>query len=283
MAQTLARELEAKTTAETELLLARDRLSEYAQDLERKVEQRTASLREAVAQMEEFSYTVSHDLRSPLRTISGYATVLLDDYGPQLDETARGHLTRIDRAAKRMDQLTTDVLKYSRIARADVHCSPVSVEAIVRATLDHYSELSPRAADVHVQTPMAQVLGHEQSLGQALANLLTNAAKFVKPGQRPHITVRTEVRGDRVRIWVEDQGIGIPALHQERLFRIFERSPTAKSFEGTGVGLAIVRKAVEKMGGTCGVESDGISGSHFWIELKAAPAIAPAAPALATT
>ena len=270
MAESLAQELSAKSHAEAELRVARDKLHDYAQELERKVEERTASLREAVGQMEEFSYTVSHDLRSPVRAISGYATVLLEDCGASLDTTAQDYIRRILRASKRRDQLTTDVLAYSRVARADMRVTAVDLEKVLAAVLEHYSELNAKVADIVVVHPLHSVEAHEPSLSQALANVLTNAAKFVKPGCRPEITIRTEERGDRVRILVQDRGIGIPKEHQVRLFRIFERVPTPGTYEGTGVGLAIVRKAVEKMGGTCGVESDGSNGSCFWIELSAA-------------
>jgi signal transduction histidine kinase len=249
-----------KTKVETELRAAQ-------QELERKVEERTASLREAVAQMEEFSYTVSHDLRSPLRAMSGFAEALAQDYHTNLDETGREYVSRIRRAAERMDRLTTDLLTYSRIARAQVQRTPTDVERIVRTMLETYPDLQPARADVHLKTPFPRVLAHESSLTQALANLLTNATKFVRPGERPNITVRAESRGQRVRIWIEDQGIGIPPAFQSSLFKMFERGPTHQSYEGTGVGLAIVRKAVEKMGGACGVQSDGKSGSRFWIEL----------------
>lgn len=269
MAETLAQELQAKSAAEAQLREARDRLSHYAEELEKKVEERTASLREAVAQMEEFSYTVSHDLRSPLRAMNGYALVLLEEYGPTLPENARHYVQRILRASERMDQLTTDVLAYSRVARADVTCEPVNVERIVRGALEYYGELDASRADVTVVTPMENVMAHEPSISQALANLLTNAAKFVKPGERPNITVRTERRaGSRVRIWVEDRGIGIAPEHHHRLFKIFERVPNPISYEGTGVGLAIVRKAAEKMNGTYGLESDGATGCRFWVELE---------------
>jgi signal transduction histidine kinase len=136
--------------------------------------------------------------------------------------------------------------------------------------VEHYSELQPAVANVHLVAPLHSVRAHEPSLTQCVANLLINAVKFVKPGERPDVTVRTEARGDRVRIWVEDRGIGISPRFQSRLFRIFERVATDSKYEDTGVGLAIVRKATEKMGGTCGVESDGVNGSRFWIELGAA-------------
>ena len=266
----LARELDAKSKAEAELREAQARLAEHARDLERKVEERTASLREAVTQMEEFSYTVSHDLRGPLRAMHAFADALLEDYGPKLDDTARDYLARIQRASRRMDQLTTDLLSYSRIVRAEVRLEPTDIDRIVQNTVEHYAELQPGHAHVELRSPLLSVLAHEPSLTQCVANLLTNAAKFVPPNEKPRITVRTERRGHRVRLWVEDCGIGIPPQFQGALFRIFERAPTSASYEGTGVGLAIVRKAAEKMGGTCGVESDGQHGSRFWIELAAA-------------
>jgi signal transduction histidine kinase len=268
--QTLARELDAKSKAEADLRIAQARLSEHAQDLERIVEERTRSLREAIAQMEEFSYTVSHDLRSPLRAMSGYASALAEDYAAQLDATARHYLERIQRASDRMDRLITDLLTYSRVARSDGELERVDVEQMVRETIAHYNELQPSAAKVHVRTPLDPVLAYPTALTQCLANLLTNAAKFVQPGEKPDITVRSERHENRVRIWIEDCGIGIPPEYQGSLFRMFERMPTSTQYEGTGVGLAIVRKAAEKMGGSCGVESDGKTGSRFWIELAAA-------------
>jgi signal transduction histidine kinase len=263
-----------KSDAQVQLREARDRLQHYAAELEQKVKERTASLQDAVSQMEEFSYTVSHDLRGPLRAMSGFATALLEEHSAALDEQGRDFLARIVRASDRMNRLTSDLLNYSRVAREDMVRTRVALEPVLRGIVDHYGELQPGAADVTLVTPMDNVLAHESALTQALANLMTNAAKFVKPGTRPQITVRTERRGDRVRVWVEDNGIGIDPRHHARLFRIFERAPAAQPYTGTGVGLAIVRKIVEKSGGTCGAESDGQNGSRFWIELAAADAAA---------
>jgi len=272
--QTVARAMQAmamtKNQAQAELRDARDRLQQHADELEKKVGERTASLREAVAQMEEFSYTVSHDLRAPIRAIQGYTSVLLEDRVLQADTEATEFLQRILRAGERMNRLTSAMLSYSRVAKTDLKPEPVALEPMLRGTIEQYPELHPSAAEVRLITPMPHVLAHEISLTQALTNLLTNAAKFVKPGHRPIITVRASRHGDRVRVWVEDNGIGVPEAHRERLFRIFERAPGTASYEGTGVGLAIVRKVMEKNGGACGVESDGQTGSQFWIELPAA-------------
>ncbi len=251
-----------------ELRRAQEQLEQHAAELERRVAERTASLREAIAQMEEFSYSVSHDLRAPLRAMNAYAGALVEDYGPQLDDTARGYLERIQRSSRRMERLTHDVLTYSRIARTEVHLVSLPLAPLLHDLVLHYAELHAPATRVELVEPLEPVRGQEVLLGQCLGNLLTNAAKFVAPGVAPHIRVRTELRGtDRVRVWIEDNGIGIDPRQQARLFRVFERVPTKHGYEGTGIGLAIVRKAVEKMSGACGVESDGRTGSRFWIEL----------------
>ncbi|HEY1109963.1 MAG TPA: PAS domain S-box protein, partial [Opitutaceae bacterium] len=266
----LERELREKTQAEEGLRQAQQELLAHAGELERRVEVRTASLREAIAQMEEFSYSVSHDLRAPLRAMNAYAQALIEDYGAQLDDTARNYLDRIQRSSVRMEKLTHDVLSYSRVARAEIELAEVDLTRIAHDIVAHYRELQEPAARVTVHAPLPRVRAHESSLGQALANLLTNGVTFVAPGVMPEIDVRAEVMGERVRIWIQDNGIGIAPEHQERLFQVFERVPTRNSYEGTGIGLAIVRKAVEKMGGTCGVVSDGSNGSRFWIELSKA-------------
>lgn len=257
---------DAKITQQ-ELQEAQRLLQAYAEDLEQRVQERTASLREAVAQLEEFSYSVSHDLRSPLRAMKAYAQALIEDYGPQLDDTARNYLERIQRGSLRMEALTHDMLAYSRVARAEVSLTGVDLRPLLADVIGQYAELQPEAATVELVEPLARVRAHEPSLGQALANVLTNAAKFVPPGVRPRIVVSTETSGDRVKIRIQDNGIGIDPEHHERLFRVFERVPTRHPYDGTGIGLAIVRKAMEKMNGRCGVESDGRNGSCFWIEL----------------
>jgi PAS domain S-box-containing protein len=250
------------------LQLAQQRLQAHADELEQKVQERTASLSEAIVQMEEFSYSVSHDLRAPLRAMHAYAQALTEDYGDRLDSTAKHYLSRIQRSSERMEKLTHDVLSYSRVARDEVKLASLDLEPLIDDVISHYAELQPERADVEVCRPLLRVRAHESSLGQCLANLLTNAAKFVETGVRPQIAVRTEPRPEgRVRIWLEDNGIGIAPENQARLFHLFERVPSRHSYEGTGIGLAIVRKAVEKMGGTCGVVSDGRNGSRFWIEL----------------
>lgn len=247
-------------------------LRQAAEKLEQTVADRTASLREAVEQMEEFSYSVSHDLRAPLRTITAYAGVLLEEYGGRLDDTGRNYLAKIQRSSDRMNRLTHDVLTYSRVARTQVHLEPIALERVIKDIVHQYSHLQPPAAEIKIASPLCDVFGHETSLGQCIANLLTNAVKFIAPGTKPHVNIWTERRGKNVRAWFQDNGIGIQPEHQARIFQMFERIHPEGKYEGTGIGLTIVRKAVEKMGGSVGVESDGQNGSRFWIELRSAEA-----------
>ncbi|HEY3756437.1 MAG TPA: ATP-binding protein [Opitutaceae bacterium] len=252
-----------------EAAIAVDNANVY-RTLEQRVLERTTSLRDVITQMEEFSYSVSHDLRAPLRAMNGYAQALLDDYGDRLDATARGYLDRIQRSSQRMEKLTYDLLTYSRIARSDLRMAPVNLDKLVADIVHQYVELQAPRSQIAIAGPLGDASGHESSLAQAAANLLTNAVKFVPAGVTPRVRVWSDRQQERVRLWIEDNGIGIKPEHHSRLFQVFERLPTDARYEGTGIGLAIVRKAMEKMGGTCGVESDGRSGSRFWLELPKA-------------
>jgi signal transduction histidine kinase len=169
-----------------------------------------------------------------------------------------------------MDRLIRDILTYSRVTRRDVYLHPVSLDKLVRELLDQYPELSSHRADISIQGKLPDVRGHEPSLSQVISNLLNNAVKFVPSGVKPQVVIRSEVDHERVRLFVEDNGIGIKPQNQDRLFRMFERVHAGDKYEGTGIGLAIVRKAIERMGGKVGVESDGVRGSKFWIELPVA-------------
>jgi two-component system, sensor histidine kinase and response regulator len=226
-------------------------------------------LQSANEELEAFSYSVSHDLRSPLRAMQGYAHALLEDFGPALDKDACEYLRRIERAALRMDALVRDVLAYTRLAKADVQVAPVDLETMVHEIVRDSRGLTQARASVVVKTPLSPVMGHEACLTQCLSNLLENSAKFMPPDRPPCITVRTEVREGRVRIWVEDNGIGIDPSHHARIFQMFGRVHHNNSYEGTGMGLTIVKKAVERMGGVIGLESVLGAGSRFWIELPA--------------
>jgi signal transduction histidine kinase len=163
-------------------------------------------------------------------------------------------------------------MTYSRISRRELRLEPVSLDKLVREVMQLYPDMRPERADINVDGPLPDVIAHEPSLTQVVSNLLSNAVKFVAPNGRPHVRVSFDRRNSQARLWIEDNGIGIKPEHQSRLFGMFERIHPERDYEGTGIGLAIVRKAVERMNGAVGVESDGISGSRFWIELPMAVA-----------
>ncbi|MGZ5568346.1 MAG: PAS domain S-box protein, partial [Limisphaerales bacterium] len=262
-----ASELRPAQTMATQVAFAIQR-QKTEQKLERLVHERTASLREAIQQMEEFSYTISHDLRAPLRAMQVYSQALLEDFSDALSAEGVGYLKRLSLNATRLDKMILDVLSFSRIARGDHTMERVALDKLVRDIVQHYPEMQAPRAELAIDY-LSDVTGHEPSLTQVISNLLSNAVKFVPAGVKPEVKVWTEPRGGHVRLHVRDNGIGIPPQYQHRLFNMFERVHPDLPYEGTGVGLAIVRKAVERMNGTLGVQSAPGTGSTFWIELPA--------------
>lgn len=242
-----------------------------AATLENIVAERTARLRETIADLEAFSYSISHDMRSPLRAIHGYADILMQEC--RLEAQHAGYLTRIGAAAQRMDRLIEDVLAFSRVARTDLALVPVEAASLFPAILESSPTLQAPQAQINIDGALPRVFGNHAMLTQCFSNLLNNAVKFVSPGVIPKIRVWSDANIDqggrpRVRINVSDNGIGIECDMQEKIFAIFQR--LSAEYEGTGIGLAIVKKAVERMGGRVGLISQPGHGSTFWIELKAA-------------
>jgi signal transduction histidine kinase len=276
-------EVAARKEVEQALREARDELARANADLEIRVRERTLKLEESVRELEAFSYTVSHDLRAPLRAMYGYADVLLKDAGARLSAEERGYLNRIGLAGRRLDRMIQDVLHYSRISQAEITLAPIALDRVVQAVIAEYPMLRNSATHVEVRPPLGEVLGHEMLLSQCIANLLLNAVKFVAPGVDPYVQVYTERRGSIIRLWIVDNGIGIETQHMNRLFGMFERIHPSSSFEGNGIGLAIVKRAVHRLGGDVGVESVAGTGSRFWLDLQAPTAAPGQRDALAST
>jgi signal transduction histidine kinase len=263
----LEKEIAVRKIVQASLIEAKDRLADHAGELERLVAERTEKLLEMVGELEAFSYSVAHDLRAPLRAVQGYSTALLSEYADRLDETGCSYLQRMERAAVRMDKLIQDVLSYTKILR-EVPIEAIALDTLLRDLIDTYEDWQLPRADIQIDGKLPNVFGNEALLGQCLANLLGNAVKFVAPGTLPQITVRAEYLLDHVRIWVVDNGVGIAVENQSRVFRMFERIYTASEYSGTGIGLTIVRKAMQRMGGRVGFDSELGKGSRFWLELS---------------
>ena len=254
-------------------------------------------LQETIAELETFSYTIAHDLRAPARGISGYCDVMREDFAAGLSPEAQRVVEKIARASKRMETLTRDLLEFSKVSRQEIVLSPVDIETVIE---DLASVRFPGIREaITVYSPLHLVRAHQGLLQHVFSNLIDNAMKFVQPKTAPKITISTEVvpRGspntrsrslvfsstealpqnsavqpieqppEHIRVWVRDQGIGIPREAHQKIFGIFERGVSSEVYEGTGIGLAIVSRAMQRMGGTCGVESEPGKGSRFWLEL----------------
>ena len=194
----------------------------------------------------------------------------MEDYSPALDDAGKDYLNRVGASAERMDRLIQDLLHYSRLGRMELNLAPTSTDRLVESVLvDLAQEISQKQAAIQVQKPLPDVIAQETVLEQVLQNLISNALKFSRPDVPPLIRIWSETREGRVRISVQDNGIGIPPQHHQRIFRVFERLHGLDRYPGTGIGLAIVQKGIERMRGVVGIASEPGKGSCFWFELPA--------------
>jgi PAS domain S-box-containing protein len=262
------RELAERKRAEEALRQAQEKLSRYAEDLEEQVAERTTALLEKIADLEAFSYSVSHDLRAPLRAVQSYALILAEECASKVNGQEREYLRRMVSAAERMDRLIQDVLSFSRMSRMEVALQPIDLGKLLRGIVESYPLFQAPSAIVELKGPFPAVLGSDALLTQCVSNILANAVKFVAPGVRPEVQVwaRTAPEGEKLKLFFRDNGLGIPVEAHQKIFGIFER--ISNDYEGTGIGLCIVKKAVDLMRGTVGLESAPGQGSTFWLELN---------------
>lgn len=236
--------------------------------LEAEVRSRTASLNTTLGEMEEFSYMVSHDLRAPLRRIKCYSEILAEDAASRLMPAEAESLRRVIKSTLGMEELLNAVLPILRLARMEVNPLPVNLDETVRQSIAGHPDLAARAAAFAVE-PLGEALGQSGLLEQVFTHLLRNAVKFVPAGVRPQVSVMAKHEHDRVWIGVKDNGIGIPPAYHERIFGVFSRLHPEANYPGNGLGLNTVAKILKRLNGAVRVESDGVSGSIFWVELPA--------------
>lgn len=233
-------------------------------------ERRRIEIEQLNDELERFNYSVAHDLRAPLRGISGFGQALREDYAEQLPPKARDYIDKMQRAAAQMDTLINDLLKYATVGQQKLRQEPVALDAVVRATQALLeNEIRSRNAVIKLSGPLPSVLADPTLLQIVLLNLLGNAIKFVASGVQPVVEIAAHTNADRVVVHITDNGLGLPPEAQEKIFRIFERFHP--DYVGSGIGLAIVHRAIERLDGKIGVEPAPTgTGSCFWIDLPAA-------------
>jgi len=264
----VTQDITERKRAEQALITAKNEIGHHALELERVITERTGELRETIRELEGFSYSVSHDMRAPLRAMQSFSQFLLDEYGGKLDEQGTYYLQQIMRSTVRLDRLIQDVLSYTRILHAELPMGPVNLDLLVRDLVETFPGGQPISPEFLIKATLPSVLGNEALLAQCVTNLLSNAIKFVAAGTTPRVEISAEnLEGNLTRVWFKDNGIGIAPENHDRIFRLFERVHPATDYEGTGIGLTIVRKAIDRMDAKVGFDSAPGKGSNFWLLL----------------
>ena len=247
---------------------AKDALDQFKVELEQRVAERTAALDDKTRELETFAYSVAHDLKAPLRGIDGYSRLLLEEHMDRLDEDGRKFLYTIRASTDEMSQLIEDLLAYSRLERREMTSAPLElrpfIEALVEKKRDETRECQ---VDFTLNVNGCTIVTDPNGLSQALRNYLDNAVKFTCNAPEPRVEVGVGETERGCRLWVKDNGIGFDMKYHEQIFGIFERLHRDEDYEGTGVGLAIVRKAMERMGGRAWAESSPGKGATFYLEI----------------
>jgi light-regulated signal transduction histidine kinase (bacteriophytochrome) len=257
----------ARAAAEIERARAEGQVRELAVSLERRVQERTAELEAANKELESFSYSVSHDLRAPLRAIAGFAAILREDFGGELPAEALRLFQRIEGNAERMGELIDDLLELSRAGRAGLERHPVNMRSLVDSVL---RDLQRERAGAQVEIgDLPAATGDATLLRQVWQNLIGNALKFSARAAAPRVEIGGARANGRTEYYVRDNGAGFDPRYADKLFGLFQRLHAAAEFEGTGVGLAIVQRIVHRHGGEVSAEGAPERGATFRFSLPA--------------
>ncbi|WP_303784017.1 PAS domain S-box protein [Azovibrio restrictus] len=254
----------------TQLREAQEELRSLNIQLEHRVRERTAELEALNRELESFSYSVSHDLKAPLRSIDGYSQLLQEDYKDRLEGDGLLFLANIRKGVGQMQELIEDLLAYSRMERRQLENTPLSLPEVVEQVLEYEAQaLGQAGLTVETRVPPLIIRADRDGLGLVLRNLIENAIKFSPGAQPPLIHIEARAENGRVLLSVRDHGIGFDMKYHDRIFKIFQRLHRAEDYPGTGIGLALAAKAMQRMGGSIRAESSPGAGATFYLELPA--------------
>jgi PAS domain S-box-containing protein len=249
-----------------------ERISSFSMELELKVEERTALLNEktnlleqANKELEAFAYSVSHDLRAPLRGIAGFSKILLDEYSAQLDDRCKHYLDRINNSTNRMSSLIDDILTLSRAGRTELQLKSVEFSDIINNAIKDFSE-EIESKGVYLRIGEVPAIRCDPTLMQAVfSNLISNAIKFTREKEKPEIEIGFDEKKDA--IFVKDNGIGFDMQYRDKIFQVFQKLHLPDEYEGTGIGLAILKRIIDRHHGKVWVESEPGKGTTFFIKI----------------
>ena len=265
----VSRDVTQRQVTRMQLEAAQRELQQIREDLEQQVARRTGALEQTIQSLELVLYHVAHDLRAPLRAMEGFSSILVNRYRQSADSETVRLTDMISEAARRMDHLIQDLLTYGRLCHEPVRREKVGLStALETALLELREDVQQSGAQVDIKGALPKIWGDPLVLSQVLAQLLSNAMRFAVVGRPPHIVLWAEPRESNLRLWIEDNGIGIEPEYLDRIFWLFERLSQENS-ASTGMGLPIARKGMDRMEGSIGVQSTPGVGSRFWIELPA--------------
>lgn len=261
-------EIAGQITIAIEATRLRNESKVYARELERRVSERTVQLEAANRELEAFSYSVSHDLRAPLRAVDGFTRILVDNYSPLLDNEGKRICSVIQDSAKQMGRLIDDLLAFSRAGRTKLTLSDVNSELIVKSVFfDITTEKEKSRIDFRIE-PLPIVIGDPNLIKQVWTNLISNAVKFTSKKERAEIAVSADLQGEMVVFSIKDNGAGFDMQYAGKIFGVFERLHSSREFPGTGVGLAIVQRIVQRHGGRIWAYGEVGKGATFSFTLK---------------